>query len=240
MANERTYAILPCRELDESISFYETLGFKRTYRQLRPNPCAVVALEDIHIHLAGIEGFKPEDSYGSVIITVPDPDMLYQSFAAALRAVYGKLPVAGIPRILRPRKKYGTVTGFSVVDPGGNWLRIYKLGDTEEEAAEEKTEGLAQIIKVAARLGDARGDEAMALKTLANGLKRFPDAAAVDRVKAYLYQAELAVRTHNRDLAQSSLALAHSIELTDGERVAMAEEMEHAAAIIRELDTPKT
>lgn len=238
MANERTYSILPCRELDETIAFYETLGFKRTYRQLRPNPCAVVALEDIQIHLAGIEGFKPEDSYGSVIIVVPDPNALYHAFAARLRARYGKLPVSGIPRILRPRKKYGTVTGFTVVDPGGNWLRIYKLGDTEEEAALEKAEGLAQIIKVAARLGDARGDEAMALKTLENGLKRFPDAAALDRVKAYLYQAELAVRTNNVALAQSSLALAHAIELTDTEQATIAEEMDHAAAIIRELDTP--
>lgn len=30
MANERTYAILPCSALGESIAFYETLGFKRT------------------------------------------------------------------------------------------------------------------------------------------------------------------------------------------------------------------
>jgi catechol 2,3-dioxygenase-like lactoylglutathione lyase family enzyme len=85
MANERTYAILPCKELDESISFYETLGFKRTYQQLRPNPYAVVALEDIQIHLGGITGFNPEDSYGSVIIAVPDPDSLYRTFAAGLR-----------------------------------------------------------------------------------------------------------------------------------------------------------
>jgi len=238
MANERTYPILPCRELDEAIAFYEILGFKRTYRQLRPNPYAVMALEDIHIHLSGIEGFKPEDSYGSVIIAVPDPETLYRSFAAALRSTYGKLPVVGIPRILRPRKKYGTVTGFTVIDPGGSWLRIYKLGDTEEDAAQEKTEGLAQIIKVAARLGDAHGDEVMALKTLANGLKRFPDAAAVDRVKAYLYQAELAVRTNNMALAHSSLTLAQSLELTDTERPVLADEMDHAAALIRELDTP--
>ena len=148
------------------------------------------------------------------------------------------IPVAGIPRILRPRKKQGTVTGFTVVDPGGNWLRVYKLGDTEEDAAQEKTEGLAQILKVAARLGDAHGDEAMALKTLENGLKRFPDAAAVDRVKAYLYQAELAIRTNNVALAQSSLALAYSIELTDAERAVLAEEIEHAAALIREWDAP--
>ena len=61
MANERTYPILPCRELDESIAFYETLGFKKTYRQVRPNPYAVVAFEDIQIHLFGMDGFDPEN-----------------------------------------------------------------------------------------------------------------------------------------------------------------------------------
>ncbi len=29
MANERTYPILPWRELDEAIAFYQVLGFKR-------------------------------------------------------------------------------------------------------------------------------------------------------------------------------------------------------------------
>ena len=56
--------------------FYEALGFARTYRQVRPNPSAVVAREDIQIHLFGMAGFNPADSYGSVIIVVPDPDAL--------------------------------------------------------------------------------------------------------------------------------------------------------------------
>ena len=164
MANERTYPCLPCGELDESIAFYESLGFKSTYRQVRPNPYAVVALEDMAIHLFGIEGFDPAESYGSAIVVVPDPDSLYRDFAAGLRKTHGKLPVTGIPRITRPRKKYGTVRGFSVVDPGGNWLRISRLGESEAEDSAEKAEGLAQIVYVAARLGDAHGDEALALK----------------------------------------------------------------------------
>lgn len=197
MANERTYAILPCADIDETIAFYEALGFKKTYRQLRPNPHAVMALEDIHIHFNGIDGFIPENSYASVIITVPDPDSLYRDFASGLRGKFGKLPVKGIPRILRPRKKYGTVNGFSVVDTGGNWLRIYKIGDTDEEDTDVETEGLMGFVNVATRLGDARGDEAIALKTLQNGIKRFPDAATIDKARAYLYQAELAVRVDN-------------------------------------------
>ena len=232
MANERTYPILPCKELDESISFYETLGFKRTYRQLRPNPHAVVALEDIYIHLFGMDGFNPEDSYGSVIITVPDPDSLYRDFASKLRTTYGKLPVTGIPRILRPRKKYGTVSGFSVVDPGGNWLRISKSGDTEQDDSAKETDGLAGFINVAARLGDAHGDEKQALETLESGIKRFPDAPAIDRAKAYLYRAELAVRVNNMKLAKSSLAEAKSIEITEDENSVIADELTHVKELV--------
>jgi len=232
MTNERTYPCLPCREIDESISFYESLGFKKTYRQVRPNPYAIVILEDIQIHLFGIEGFNPADSYGSVIVVVPDPDSLYRAFAASLRETYGKLPIVGLPRILRPRKKYGTVSGFSVIDPGGNWLRVYALGASEQEGSAEEVKGLAQIILVAARLGDAHGNEALALKTLESGLTQFPEAAAIERAKAYLYRAELAVRTKNRELAQSSLNLAKSLDLTADERAMIADELADVAVLV--------
>ncbi len=234
MANERTYPCLPCADVDVSIAFYESLGFKRTYRQVRPNPYAVVALEDIHIHLFGIDGFDPADSYGTAIVVVPDPDSLYRDFAAGLRTAHGKLPVAGIPRILRPRKKYGTVRGFTVVDPGGNWLRISKLGESEEEDSAEKAEGLAQIIYVAARLGDAHGDEALALKTLESGLTRLGETAtALDLAKAYLYRAELAVRTNDSELARSSLAAAESLALTGDEQAALDDEFAHVTELVK-------
>jgi catechol 2,3-dioxygenase-like lactoylglutathione lyase family enzyme len=232
MANERTYPLLPCRDLDEAIAFYEALGFTRTYRQLRPNPAAVVQREDWHIHLFGMPDFDPAASYGSVIVVVPDPDALYRDFAAGLRAAYKKLPVSGIPRILRPRKKFGTVYGFSVVDVGGNWLRISKIGEAESQEDDEETTGLAGFLNVAARLGDARGDEALALKTIENGLKKFPDAPAVERARAYLYRAELAIRLKNEVLAQTSLAAAEALELSQHERDSIAEELARTAELV--------
>lgn len=236
MANERMYPLLPCGSLDESLSFYKVLGFTQTYRQLRPNPYAVVALEDIQIHLFGMDGFKPEESYGSVIIAVPDPDSLYHAFAAGLRGAFRKLPVAGIPRILRPRKKFGTVRGFSIVDPGGNWLRIYQLNDTEEGKSAENAGGLTQIIYVAARLGDAHGDEKAALKTLENGLARYASASALERAKAYLYRAELAVWTNNLELARASLELAKALDLTEDERATVAEELAQVTELVKQAE----
>ena len=231
MPGERMYPILPCPDIDEAIAFYAALGFQRTYRQVRPNPHAVVARDDMHIHLGGIDGFDPAQSYASVIIVVPDPDALYASFAAGLRAAYGRVPVAGIPRMVRPRKRWGTVYGFSVVDVGGNWLRISKLGDSEASA--EATEpGLARVMDVAARLADAHGDDAGALATLERGLARHPQAPAVERVRARLYLAELAVRVGRLELARSSLDAVLVIELAADERTVVADEIAHVQGLI--------
>lgn len=210
MANERTYPCLPCGDLDEAIAFYQVLGFTRVYRQIAPNPYAVVAREDLNIHLFGIPNFNP----------------------AGLRAAYGKLPSVGYPRITRPRKRFGTVRGFSVVDVGGNWLRISKAGDTEEGAAAEPTADLAKILNVAARLGDAHGDEARALKTLEAGLKKFPDAPVIDHARALLYRAELAIRLDKAALARSSLAAARALKLTPRQRALIVQELAQTSDLV--------
>src|SRR4051812_35389468 len=126
MAGETTTPLLPCPAIDEITHFYEALGFRTTYRQRRPNGYAVVAREDLVLHFFSIEGFVPADSYGSCLVGVPDAAALYAAFRDGLCARYGRLPTAGIPRLTRPRKGQDGVTGFALIDPGGNWIRVHQ------------------------------------------------------------------------------------------------------------------
>src|SRR4051812_21255220 len=137
MAGEMTVPLLPCGSIDEIVEFYEMLGFTRTHYQVRPNPYVALRREDLHLHFFGIPGFKAEDSYGSCLVLVPGTGELFGAFAEGMRAVHGKLLVSGIPRMTRPRKRKNAdnLSGFTVIDPGGNWIRI--MAARAEPAGEE-------------------------------------------------------------------------------------------------------
>jgi|GEM_PF-4035991 len=63
------------------------------------------------------------------------------------------------------------------------------------------------------------------LPPIPRGDARFSDAPAIDRVRALLYRAELAMRLNDHALAQSSLAAAQALTLTDDETATIAEEL---------------
>jgi hypothetical protein len=157
------------------------LGFERTYRQLRPNPYVALRREDLHLHFFGLPGFDPEQSYGSCLVQVPDVGALFEAFAAGMRRVHGKLLVKGLPRMTRPRprKNMGGVTGFSVVDPGGNWIRIVSLSKTALA-----TTKLGRALENAVVQADSRGDVAQAVKILAASLERERGSASASEVAA--------------------------------------------------------
>jgi catechol 2,3-dioxygenase-like lactoylglutathione lyase family enzyme len=221
MAGERIIPILICRDVDDVQPFYEALGFRVTYRQQRPNPHLVVERDDIGLHFAGVPAFDPEQSMGSVIITVPDADGLYAAWRDGLRAHYGSVPLRGIPRLLRPRRKQGTATGFSVVDPGGNWLRVYRAGEPEETGGT----GLDRVLRNAARQGDSKGDDAAAAGMLDRGLDRYAAAPATERVPALIYRAELAVRLGDPGTVRRLRDEVGALSLTAAERAALSEDL---------------
>ncbi|GAA0809306.1 VOC family protein [Spirilliplanes yamanashiensis] len=192
MAHELTYPLLPCPDIDEIDAFYATLGFERTYRQVRPNPYVALRREDLHLHFFGMPGFDPEQSYGTCLVQVPDVRALWTAFADGMRAAHGKVLVAGRPRMTRPRPRRndGGVTGFSLVDPGGNWIRVFQQRDAGTPPPADR---LARAVENAVVLADSHGDHRQAAKILDGALARAgadTDPAAL--AEALAYRAELA------------------------------------------------
>lgn len=221
MTGEVTIPLLPCAAVDDMVEFYEALGFRRTYRQLKPNPYVVVRREDWELHFFGIDGFDPAESYGNCVVQVPDIGVVHAAFTAGLRARYGRVPVQGIPRMTRPRrrKNSGHLSGFSVVDPGGNWIRIFPAGGAEDPAPARSKLGVA--VDNAVVLGDGKGDHTQAAKILDGALARHPDAP--ERTEALLYRTELARRAGDDDRAAELLAELRTLPLTEAERDQLAD-----------------
>jgi hypothetical protein len=174
---------------------------------------------------------------GSVELLVPDTQALFDAFAAGLRAAFGKLPVSGIPRITRPRRRQGTPSGFTVVDPGGNWLRISRLPVTGEPDPDETVdEGrLTRVMANAARQADSHGDEQAAVRILQAGLQRHADAPTVQRLPAMVFLAELQYRVGDEGAARASLAEISGLSLSADERASVVKDLQAAAELADDL-----
>jgi catechol 2,3-dioxygenase-like lactoylglutathione lyase family enzyme len=230
----RTIPILPCRDIDDIVPFYEALGFRVTHRQVRPNPFVALQREDVDLQFFGLAAFDPATSMGSCLLVVPDTRMLFDEFAAGLRERYGRLPVSGIPRITRPRERRGAGGGFSVVDPGGNWIRVTQDREGASDATPATTGPLELVLQAAARQGDARGEEATAIEMLRNGLERHPDAPDAERLPVLTYLAELLVRVADPRAAAEVLDMIDGLDL-DRSDALVREQLEVASSIRADL-----
>ncbi|MDN3239544.1 hypothetical protein [Glycomyces tritici] len=224
MSGEVTIPLLPCRSIDEAAEFYRMLGFQLTLHQTRPNPYIVMARDDWQIHFFGVDQLDPENSYGTCLVFVPDTGALWDSFAAGMREVHGKVLVEGIPRVTRPRKRAntGNRAGFSLTDPSGNVIRFFpQQEDTvKPEAPQSK---LGRTLAKAIVLGEAKGDTAQAVKLLDSTLARSGDEAPKpELLDALVYRAELALRLGDRAKAAALLKQVGDTELTEAECVAAA------------------
>ena len=225
MANEITVPLLPCRDIDEMVDFYGMLGFAKTYYQQLPNPYVALKREDINLHFFGMPEFKPEDSYSTCLVIVQDTGELYRAFAEGMRAARGKLLVSGIPRMTRPRKRKNAdnQTGFSVVDPGGNWIRIM-AAKAETDATDAAQGKLAKSLQSAVVMGDSHGFDVRAAQILDAAIDRHGDSASgPDLLEALAYRAELALRIDDAAGADAAVQRARSITLTEADREKVAE-----------------
>jgi catechol 2,3-dioxygenase-like lactoylglutathione lyase family enzyme len=208
-------AMLPCPDVDEMAEFWTALGLSITYHQLRPNPYVALRRGGIDLHYFGMPGVAPEDSYSTCMILVPDTGELYDLFTSGLRTLYGKVPISGIPRITRPRKRANNagLSGFSVVDPAGNWVRVSRLPDPEhlpravDDRVEWVSEGggrLAVALENAVVIADSHGDVPQALRVLGGAVGKH-DGPPSELAPALAFLAELQVRAGHRDEARQTL-----------------------------------
>lgn len=162
-----------------------------------------------------------------------DTEPLFDAFAAGLRSQFGKLPLTGFPRITRPRrrKNAGSLSGFSLVDPSGNWIRVMRVAEpvSTSEADVTPSGRLGQTLANAIVLADSHGDVGQAAKIRTGALSRdFPDTTAVERVEALEYLAELSARLENVERARELLDAIDAADLSQAQRESAASTLEQA------------
>ncbi|MFC4554084.1 hypothetical protein [Georgenia faecalis] len=174
MPDPRTIPLLPCGDIGEIEPFFAALGFRTTYHQRRPNPALGLNGHGFDLQYYGLDGHTPESSHSSCLVIVDDTGQIWEEFAAGLRETYGKLPIKGFPRITRPRarKNADGLSGFSLVDPAGNWLRFFSSGSAETSPPELSR--LGEAVQNAVVLADSKGDVPQAAKVLQGAIKRAP------------------------------------------------------------------
>lgn len=195
MTGEMTVPILPCASVEDVEAFYTVLGFETTYRQLKPYACLAIRRDDLHLQFAEIAGFVPADSYGSCLVVVDDTGEMHEAFAAGMRAAYGRVLVGGIPRMTRPRRKINGTAGFTVVDPGGNWIRITPRAVADDGPDDQQPRSaMGRALDNAVVQGDSRGHDAQAAKILDTALRKDDGSDPVATAEARAYRAEIAER----------------------------------------------
>lgn len=220
-----TIPLLPCVSLEETLPFWQILGFEVTTQQKSPSLYAVIRRGGYELHFFGLKGLKPAENFTTCLVIVPEVEQLHQTFAGNLREALGKTPGAGLPRISRMRPGQSR---FTVTDPAGNSVIFIKQGPEDEEAAEAYKQSdqtpLQRALNTAARLRDYKNDDAAAAKVLDNALARHPDAPLAERAQVLAARLELAEAMGEEARAGVLYAELESPELSEEERRSLQNE----------------
>ena len=175
--NERgstTIPLLPATSLDESLAFWQALGFEVMLRQKAPNAYAVVRYGDFELHLFGLKRLEPENNFTTCLVIVAEVEHLHASYATLLSESLGRAPYRGLPRLSRMRPGQ---TRFTVTDVAGNSVIFVKRGRADDEAAAAyKRLGqtpLQRAVALTERMRDFKNDDAGAARALDKVLERY-------------------------------------------------------------------
>jgi hypothetical protein len=214
-----TVPILPCASIVETLSFWEILGFKITYKQTRPYQYGVVERGGYQLHFARVNGAQAvTQSLTGCLVMVSDAAKVYQEFTQSFKTNLGKVPNTGLPRI--SRMKPGT-TRFTLTDVSGNSVIFVGYGEQDQqtwEKADDKSQTpLQKSIATAVRFRDYKNDEKAAAASLDAALKRAGDETSADIAEALIIRIDLADFMNDHVRANECRKLLAELGLPDAE-----------------------
>jgi hypothetical protein len=239
-ANETTVPVLPCISVDETLEFYQALGFEITYKMTKPYLYLALSLSGFELHFGRppVTGINPSDEdAGGCLVMVDAVAPYHAAFTEAIRRKYGKVLNTGRPRITRYRPG---ASRFSVIDPSGNTLIFIQRDEPKEleYGGSKGFEKLAKSLDNSRILREFKHDDRAAVIAINSGLRKFgAEAPAVDRARAYATLIELAIDMDEREKIESLSAELRAIPLTEAEQRQVASELREAENLDRWLKT---
>ena len=229
-----TVPVLFAASLDETLDFWEALGYEKSYYQKSPYGYGVMSRGEYGLHFIQQKWLKPEENPYGCLVMVTDVEAVHQNFSKALKGKLGRVPNKGLPRITRLRPGQ---TRFTVTDPSGNWVTFIKFGDEDEEIAvnsEQRGEQspLEFAISRATRFREFKLDLSGAAKILDVALERYPDEATLLIARALLLRADIAVDMEETATASASLQKLRELSLSEEERASIESELQRISSLI--------
>ncbi|MEV6302436.1 glyoxalase [Actinoplanes sp. NPDC051861] len=198
--NETIVPLLPCLAPEETLTFWRALGFRVTWEQHRPYLYLAFRWSGFELHYGRpAEGADAaQERTGGCLVMVDDVAPYHSAFTEAMRGTYGKVLSKGLPRITRYR---AGASRFTVMDPSGNSIVFIRRDEPEglEYGGSKQLTGLAKVLDNARILREFKTDDRAAFRALNSGLRRNPDAPAVEQAMALAALIELSLALDEPD-----------------------------------------
>jgi hypothetical protein len=192
--NETTVPLMPCASVEETLAFYEALGFEATYKQSKPYVYMALQWSGFELHFGPApKGMDPaREESGGCLVMVDAVAPYHAAFVAAMRRVYGKVLSSGLPRITRYRPG---ASRFTLMDPSGNSIIFIQRDEPAEleYGGSKKLTGLARALDNARILREFKNDDPQAFRALKSAVRRHgADAPVAERAIALCLLVDLA------------------------------------------------
>jgi len=218
-----TIPTLSCIAVEDTLSFWEMLGYTITYKMTRPYQYGVVERNGYELHFARVKGMDVTNNQDGCLVMVSDAGKVYKEFAQKLKENLGRVPHSGIPRISRMKPE---ATRFTLIDVSGNCV-IFILDNEKDEEIYKKADDtnqtpLQQSIATAIRFRDFKEDEKEASDTLDIALQKIENETSRDIAEALVIRMDLA--NVLKDLPREEECRIHlaQVDLSDEEKEQLA------------------